>query len=67
MYVDVGSVYVYASVGDVWSHQSKILANDGLTNDYFGASVSVYDTVAMIGAVLDDDKSTDAGTKTILE
>ncbi len=57
----LGSVYVYGSVGNIWSRQSKLLAKDGAANDGFGHGVSVYGTTAMIGSHLDDDKATDAG------
>ena len=56
-----GSVYIYGSVGNIWSQQSKFLAADGAANDSFGFSVSLYGTTAMIGANGDDDKTTDAG------
>jgi hypothetical protein len=59
--IHVGSVYVYASFGNQWSRQSKILAADGASYDSFGVSVSVYDTAVMIEAWRDDDKTTDAG------
>jgi hypothetical protein len=48
-------------VGNIWSRQSKILAADGAASDYFGVTVSLYDTPSMIGAYSDDDKATDAG------
>ncbi len=48
-------------MGNLWSRQSKILAKDGVADDQFGTSVSVYGTIAMMGAYSDDDKSTDAG------
>jgi hypothetical protein len=38
-----------------------MFADDGSTEDYFGSSVSVYSTTAMIGAFGDDDKDYDAG------
>ncbi len=38
-----------------------MLAADGAAGDLFGGSISVYDTIAMIGAYKDDDKATDAG------
>ncbi len=62
IYMYVGGVYVYGSVGSKWSRQSKILAADGAASDWFGSSVSIYGITAMIGARLDDDKATDAGT-----
>ncbi len=60
-YVYVGSVYVYGSVGNVWSRQSKILAKDGANSDYFGRAIDVYGTRAMIGAYQDSDKAAYAG------
>ncbi len=57
----LGSVYVYGSVVNIWSRQSKILAADGAGGDSFGVVVSIYVTTAMIGAHCDDDKATDAG------
>ncbi len=45
-----------------WSHQSKILAKDGVaTSDCFGISAFIYGNNALIGAYGDDDKGTDAG------
>jgi PDZ domain-containing secreted protein len=64
--VHTGSVYVYGSVGNIWSHQSKLLAADGAASDFFGFSVSIYDNTAMIGAFNDDDKATDAGKNELL-
>jgi hypothetical protein len=61
--VYVGSVYVYGSVGNIWSHQSKILAKDGAAYDNFGSSVTIYDSTVMIGACYDDDKAANAGIR----
>ena len=52
---------MYGSVGNIWSRQCKMLAADGAGSDFFGVSVSIYDTTAMIGAYGDDDKASDAG------
>jgi hypothetical protein len=59
--VYLGSVYVYGSVGNIWSRQSKLLAVDGSAYDNFGISVGIYYTTALIDAWCDDDKATDAG------
>ncbi len=59
--MSIGSVYIYASVGDVWSRQSKILPSDGAASDQWGTSVHVYGTTAMIGSLSDDDKASNAG------
>ncbi len=57
----IGSVYYYTLIGSYWSRQSKILAKDGYTNDYFGSSVSIYSSNALIGAYAEDMRATDAG------
>jgi hypothetical protein len=56
-----GSVYFYTQMGSSWSRQGKILAADGATSDYFGSSVSLYTSSALIGASLDDDKGSESG------
>ncbi len=56
-----GSVYFYTQMGSSWSRQGKILAADGAAGDRFGKSVSIYTSSALIGAIWDDDKATDAG------
>jgi hypothetical protein len=48
-------------VGNVWSRQSKILAADEAASDWFGISVNIYGTAAMIGTFGDDDKANNAG------
>jgi hypothetical protein len=59
----IGGVYIYGSVGNVWSRQSKVIPADGVTNDWIGNSVSIYGTAAMYGSYRDDDKGTDSGIK----
>ena len=61
---DSGSVYVFIRVGSVWTQQQKLLASDGTVNDSFGISValSADATIALIGAMNDDDKGTDSGS-----
>jgi hypothetical protein len=43
-------VYIYGATGNVWSRQSKLLAPDGVANDWFGIGVSIYGTSALFGA-----------------
>ena len=70
--VNSGAVYVFersyssspsasASSGVVWTEQTKLYANDPASNDWFGASLSLYDDTALIGAHGDDDKGSDSG------
>jgi hypothetical protein len=61
LYICSGSVYYYTLTGSYWSYQSKILATDGASNDYFGRSVSIFNNGAFIGAHYDDDKGTNSG------
>jgi hypothetical protein len=49
------------SVNGAFSRSAKLIAADGGVNDQFGNSVSIYGANAIIGAVSDDDKATDAG------
>ncbi|WP_019987054.1 FG-GAP repeat protein [Rudanella lutea] len=49
-----GSAYGYLRVGTSWSQKTKLVANDGLANDHFGASVAVYGENAIVGATGDD-------------
>ncbi len=52
--VNAGSVYVFTRSGDAWSERAKLTASDGAAEDYFGVSVALSGTSALIGAVLDD-------------
>ncbi len=51
-----GSAYMFVRSGVVWSQESKLLASDGGSYDYFGYSVSLSDARALVGAYGDDDK-----------
>ncbi|MDF7799449.1 FG-GAP repeat protein [Pontiellaceae bacterium B1224] len=45
-----GSAYVFTRNNGLWSQQQKLTADDGASHAYFGASVSVSDDMALIGA-----------------
>lgn len=45
----------------MWSRQGKIVADDGVADDCFGVSVSLYSTDAFIGSFADDDKGFESG------
>ncbi len=49
-----GSAYVFVRSGGVWSQQQKLVAPDGATSDYFGASASASGDTAVVGAYGDD-------------
>jgi putative transposase len=47
-----GSAYIYTRAGSSWSQQTKLIAADGASNDYFGRSVAISSdgNTAIIGA-----------------
>ncbi len=50
-----GCAYVFIRTGTIWSHQTKLIANDDEAADEFGCSVSLSGESAIIGAKGDDD------------
>jgi hypothetical protein len=51
---DIGSAYIFKNLGTTWYEEAKLCASDGKLHDYFGWSVSINDTSALIGAPGDD-------------
>ncbi len=47
----VGAAYVFFGSGSTWSQQAELTASDGATDDYFGSSVAVSGSTAVVGAV----------------
>jgi hypothetical protein len=45
-----GSAYVFNWDGSSWVQQAKLRASDGAANDRFGRSVSIFGTLAIVGA-----------------
>ena len=45
-----GTAYVFAQSGASWSQQAELTASDGYYGDFFGTSVWVSDSTAMVGA-----------------
>ena len=52
-----GSAYIYTRSGSTWTQQAKIAANDAVSNDWFGFSVSISNdgNTAIVGAYVDDN------------
>ena len=52
-----GSAYIYTRSGSTWTQQTKLIASDGSSGDYFGWSVSMSGdgNTAIVGAYRDDD------------
>jgi hypothetical protein len=59
---DSGSIYSFARNAGIWVPQGKIKPADGQAGDQFGVSVSLRGTTVLVGAPLDDDQGTDAGS-----
>jgi hypothetical protein len=58
-----GAVYVFTKVSSTsWTQETKFYASDAATYDHFGTSVSLHKDTALIGAISDDDKGTNAGS-----
>jgi len=53
-----GSAYVFTrDATGTWSQQAKLLASDGVANDWFGDAVALSNDTALIGAHWDNDVS----------
>ena len=57
-----GAAYVFIRSGTTWSQRAKLTAADGAANDRFGTRVALSGNTAVIGAILDDDKSDNSGS-----
>ena len=56
-----GSAYVFGRSATTWSQQAKLTADDGAAVDFFGVSVALSGSSALIGAVGDDDHGSSSG------
>jgi len=52
---NAGAAYFFVRSGSSWSYKTKLIADDGAPNDYFGRSVALTDYFATIGAPYDDN------------
>jgi hypothetical protein len=59
---DQGCVYVFVRNQSVWTEQAKIVASDGAAGDRFGYSVAIYNTYLVVGAMMDNSPTIDAGS-----
>ncbi|EAQ41505.3 Ig-like domain-containing protein [Polaribacter sp. MED152] len=57
-----GSAYVFQRNGTAWSQQSKLLASDGASNDYFGLASAIDGNNIIIGAYANDDNGSSSGS-----
>ena len=58
---DAGSAYVFQRTDSGWTERAKLAANDGDSEDNFGASVALADGIALVGAANDEDPHGERG------
>ena len=56
-----GAAYVFARSGTTWTQQAKLVAVDGHPFDYFGSTVSISGTTAVVGSPYSDVFDADSG------
>jgi hypothetical protein len=63
-----GSVYVFEKISTGQYQQvSKLLASDGVADDFFGRAVAATDSMVVVGAYQDDDKGSNSGSVYVFE
>jgi hypothetical protein len=45
-----GATYVFTRAGGIWTQQTELTASDGAAGDYFGSSVALKGSTALVGA-----------------
>src|SRR5690606_23772005 len=66
---DSGSAYVFdlASCGAACTETAKLTASDAAEGDFFGYSVAVSGSLAVVGAYLDDDGGSNSGAAYVFD
>lgn len=60
--IESGAAYVFYNGGSNWVQQGKLLPSDGAAGDFFGFSVSISGSYAIVGAGADDDRGDKSGS-----
>lgn len=64
---NAGAVYAYRRSGGTWTEVQKIQASDGEGGDYFGESIDLAGSWAIVGAPGDDDFGSGSGSAYIFK
>ena len=59
---DSGAAYVFTGSGSTWTERVKLLAPDGVAEDWFGRAVALSGGTALVAAPGDDDLGTSSGS-----
>ena len=59
---EAGAVSTFNAIGASWFEQAQLTAGDGAGNDEFGISVALSGDTALVGAYLDDNSASNAGS-----
>jgi hypothetical protein len=59
---NAGAAYVFTPEGAGWVEDTALVANDATTGDSFGFAVAISVDTVVVGAYLDDDEGTNAGS-----
>ncbi|MDI1447768.1 hypothetical protein [Polyangium sp. 6x1] len=59
---NAGAAYVFTASGPGWSEGLLLVAGDGTAGDAFGISAAIEGETAIVGAYLEDDAGTNAGS-----
>ncbi|KAA3598077.1 MAG: hypothetical protein DWQ06_13345 [Calditrichaeota bacterium] len=57
-----GSVYIFSKDENMWIEETKLVASDGETEDYFGEEVDVSGDFVIVGSPYDDGLYKDSGS-----
>lgn len=64
---DAGAAYVYVLNDNGWKQQAKLVAQPFFAQDTLGGNVALKGDVAMLGAIMRDDKEEDSGAVVFFE
>ncbi|SLM28795.1 hypothetical protein MTBBW1_1570001 [Desulfamplus magnetovallimortis] len=59
--IGAGSSYIFKNNGSTWIQETKLIADDAVSNAAFGYSVSISDNYAIVGAYKDDENGSYSG------
>lgn len=65
--LEAGAAYIFKYDGKFWTQAAKILPDDGFAEDWFGASVKINGTLAIVGSPYDNDNGSNSGSAYVFD